>query len=504
MNRIAENWLWPLGVFVAGLILYTFTLAPGLLWGGGDFATFQTRAYLGDFLADPSIFGHGLWVLVAHPFTWLPINDPAWRANFAAAVFAAAALALVFLSARHITGSRAGSLLGVAALALSHTFWTYAVMPKVYSLNALLLALCVFLLLRWRAERKEWLLYLSAFVWGVSFFNHLVMGVAAAGFALFVLLTVWDQRRGWDRLQPLLLTPLSVLLGLSPYLLFLAQEGTASGTGSTVIGFLGGLGYAFTNPDALARAVGWGVLLGGYQFPLTGLLGLVGLWILWQRDRALFWLVAGGIGGTVAFLVAAVDPGPGTVYVWNLHYYLQAYVLLALALAVGYDWLWRRVRPSAGWRIGLVAVTLLLPPLLYASAPTVVRQVWRDVPDFRSLPGRDNFGYVLTPWKQNETGAREFGEAIVAHLPEDSVFFADYSIWAIVRYIQEVEGRRLDVELVNLTGANQVAEMLARNDGRPLLLGDVNHYYDMAGIETHFRVEARGPVYQLIPNEEDQ
>ena len=33
------------GILVGALALYTATLAPGLLWGGGDFATFQTMAF---------------------------------------------------------------------------------------------------------------------------------------------------------------------------------------------------------------------------------------------------------------------------------------------------------------------------------------------------------------------------------------------------------------------------------------------------------------------------
>jgi len=95
----------PLALFAAALALYIFTLAPGLLWGGGDFATFQTMAYLLEIELPGGIFGHPLWVILAHPFTWLPIREVAWRANLASAVFAAGALTLVFLAARHLTRS---------------------------------------------------------------------------------------------------------------------------------------------------------------------------------------------------------------------------------------------------------------------------------------------------------------------------------------------------------------------------------------------------------------
>ena len=34
-------------VFSVSLLSFVLTLAPGLLWGGGDFSTFQTRCTLG-------------------------------------------------------------------------------------------------------------------------------------------------------------------------------------------------------------------------------------------------------------------------------------------------------------------------------------------------------------------------------------------------------------------------------------------------------------------------
>lgn len=146
---------WALPIFAGALILYVSTLAPGLLWGGGDFATFQTMAYLLEIELPSGIFGHPLWVILVHPFTWLPIRDPAWRANFACAVFAAGALVLVFLTTRRLTRSVPASLLATAALAVSHTFWTYAVMAQVYSLNALLLIACIYLLLSMETPRDR-------------------------------------------------------------------------------------------------------------------------------------------------------------------------------------------------------------------------------------------------------------------------------------------------------------------------------------------------------------
>ena len=129
------------------------------------------------------------------------------------------------------------------------------------------------------------------------------------------------------------------------------------------------------------------------------------------------------------------------------------------------------------------------------------RAVLKDLPGFRPLPGRDNYVFALSPWKFQETGARELGESMLAALPEGSVLFADYSLWSIVRYLQVVEGQRPDVALVNLTlsGGGQVETIVDYSkDNTPLYLADVWRYYDIEGIEAYFDIVLTPPVYRLI------
>jgi len=486
------------GVFLLSLSLYVSTLAPGLLWGGGDFATYQMSAVLGKPNVEGGIFAHSLWVILAHPFTRLPLRDPAWRANFASAVFAAVALSLLFLSCLHITRSRAASLLATGALAVSHTFWTYAVMPKVYSLNALLLIACIYLLLRWREHAQDLYLYLAAFLYGISFLNHLVMATAAPAFAAFVSLVLWQRRKSHPLLLPALLACLSFGLGLAPLVYLSVRVGTAAGVGGAYIGFLKGLGYALTHPLALLKGVGWGVPLGVYQFPLTALAGLLGLYVLWQRDRAVGMLVFLAILGTWAFLLGALDPRAGGVYVWNLHYYLQAYVPFALAIAAGLQALWERFCPRVLHKLAVIALGLLLPIVVYAVAPHIARHFISNLPDFRPLPGRDNLTYVLSPWKHHETGAREFGEGVLRTLPPNSVLFADYSLWAIFNYLQVIEGARPDVTLVILD-QDQAAVIQEYRSNPNLFLADTYRYYDLEGIQRHFEIVPEGLIYRLVP-----
>ena len=251
----------PLALFAAALALYISTLAPGLLWGGGDFATFQTMAYLLEIELPGGIFGHPLWVILAHPFTWLPIRDVAWRANLASAVFAAGALTLVFLTARHLTRSVPASLLATAALAVSHTFWTYAVMPKAYSLNTLLLISCIYLLLLWGKKRDGKYLCGFAFLYGLSLLNHLVMATAAAGFLAYIGIVAWQRREEPGLRKELLLMLPAWMAGVTPYLLLLTRAQATDSTLDIITGFVKGLGYVAAHPQVLLLSIGVGLVL---------------------------------------------------------------------------------------------------------------------------------------------------------------------------------------------------------------------------------------------------
>ena len=77
--REIERPLWgPLLAYAVALASYLYTIAPTLLWG--DDAKFQWMAYLRDTRAGAA-YDHPVWVILAHPFTRLPVGDVAFRAT---------------------------------------------------------------------------------------------------------------------------------------------------------------------------------------------------------------------------------------------------------------------------------------------------------------------------------------------------------------------------------------------------------------------------------------
>jgi tetratricopeptide (TPR) repeat protein len=177
-------------VFITSLLLYALTLAPTVTLVDSGELIVAARS-LG--VAHPP--GFPLYVLLAHIATLVPIGNVAVRVNFASALFAAlasAVVALVVLEAM-ITGPfsvagiarkkadrskrrkkpaaqpqsdkepapQSSFVLVVSCLvsgflfAFSHTLWAYATIAEVYTLNSLLILIIFLLMFRWRRGFAE-------------------------------------------------------------------------------------------------------------------------------------------------------------------------------------------------------------------------------------------------------------------------------------------------------------------------------------------------------------
>src|SRR5215469_13909503 len=176
-------------VFLIALVVYGWTLAPTVT--PTDSGELILAAY-GLGVAHPP--GVPLWVMLAHIASLVPIGSVAVRINFSSAIFAALACAMLTLvvaellftasclaaprrtnkGARqggHIDSSSAGGLLVFAPavgagllMVFSRTLWAYATITEVYALNALLVLLVFFLVVRWRRRIIETGRHLSAAV----------------------------------------------------------------------------------------------------------------------------------------------------------------------------------------------------------------------------------------------------------------------------------------------------------------------------------------------------
>jgi hypothetical protein len=135
----SQLWLdWAI-VFVLALILYAATCAPDVLLG--DSGAFQIRVPRfpptpATEMPDSLVGVHPMYLALAHPFTWLPVGNLAYRVNLASAGFGAMALASVFVLVRLMTDSRWAAAIGTLSAGLGHTFWAFSVVAECLTLVA--------------------------------------------------------------------------------------------------------------------------------------------------------------------------------------------------------------------------------------------------------------------------------------------------------------------------------------------------------------------------------
>lgn len=447
-----------LGVVGAALFLYIRTLAPGLL--PGDSGEFQTLAYL---LGDTHPTGYAVYLLLAKPFTWLPVGNVAYRVNLFSAAMAALAVGGVYLAGRLLAARRGAALVGALALAVSPTFWSQALIAEVYAPGAAFLVTVLLPLFWWERHRRPWALFAAGVAGGLSLGVHLTVALLAPAVFLFLLLS---QRRGKAAWRPALLGALTgVGLTLLAFLVVDEHAPPANYFDSVVLPsrsawglgagdldsplerFLFGLSALQFRPFMFADPAEVMPRLAGEYFrrlpeeisPLVlGLAGLGALGLLMRRPRrALLLLVALAAQWLYTF----------NYDIWDLYvFHIPGYVLLALLAAVGAGWLLdggrALVRNPRGRPLveGLLVAALLALGVWPALAPRWDAALAGGVPSF----GFDEYpvdGFSLEVLHPLVT-------ATVLDLPEGSIVFTDWDLLYPLYYAAHIEQGRTDLVFV--------------------------------------------------------
>jgi len=199
------------------LAVYTRTLAPDMLYG--DSAEFQTLAYT---LSTTHPTGYPVTLLMARLVGFLPLRTPAWRISFFSALGAAVAVTGTYLAIHRLTVSRVGALLGSAALALSYTFWSQAVIAEVYTPAAACTIVCILLLWDWQAggvQHRAALFYATLLI-GLGLGIHASVGLLIPVAGAFIVFTLWQESdRPRDRWQAIGIAAGGGVLGIIIFVL---------------------------------------------------------------------------------------------------------------------------------------------------------------------------------------------------------------------------------------------------------------------------------------------
>ncbi len=184
---------------LVALAAYLRTLAPDVLYA--DSAEFQTLAYT---FGITHSTGYPTYLLLGRLMGLLPFYSPAWRISLLSAVDAAITIGGIYLLARYFTSSRVGAVLGGAALGLSYTFWSQAVIAEVYTTGMAFIVLITLLLFHWQSDpmKRNHVLSVAALLAGIGFGVHAFVWLLAPPAILLVLWTLWrrhSSRSEWLR-----------------------------------------------------------------------------------------------------------------------------------------------------------------------------------------------------------------------------------------------------------------------------------------------------------------
>jgi hypothetical protein len=204
-------------------VLYLVTLAPSTaMW---DTSEYITAAYT---LGLPHPPGNPLFVLIGRVFAILPIaSSIAVRINILAAVCSAVSAGMWFLITERVLVSwfaeRWQRVLGGTLAALiggtAFTVWNQSVVnEKVYTVSLLGIAVISWLMIRWCDEpdgrKADRTLVLVAYLCGLGYANHMAGMIAAPAVGLAVLIVRWRTVLRW---KLLLACAGALFFGITPF-----------------------------------------------------------------------------------------------------------------------------------------------------------------------------------------------------------------------------------------------------------------------------------------------
>ena len=474
--------------FCLPLALYVVTLAPTVY--NLDSAELTTAAATGGLVRAT---GYPLYLLLGQLCARLPLGDVGFRLNLLSALAGAATVALGDRILRKLGVGPWARFGALGLLACAQMFWALSLIAEVYSLHTALMTTILLLLLRWSERPSTGRLAQVGFAVGLSLGHHLSTSLLLPACGWFWIAHV---PAGSMRPRALLIPVLAVALGLSVYLylpwLWLSQPAF------NYVGRYNAAGVFVPRDLCDPRELWW--LASGRAFSdrmtlrldfefLVALWGFVGQ--LWRNFLPI------GIGPGVLGLIVLIRRSwaVGGMLIWMFIFnvgfyanydvvdretmYLPAYVVWMLWIGLGYqrllDW------TGAERHAGLLAHTV--PTLLRAAIAGSVLYVaaW-------------NWPLVDL---SDDWSARVQGERLLYELKPNALLIGSWDKVPLVEYFQLVEGRRPDVQAINLF-------LIDHKDALALILRELRRrpiYVDRLPSELKDLIRPRrgGLLYELQP-----
>jgi Protein O-mannosyl-transferase TMEM260-like len=480
-------------LFLLTFAIYLRTLAPSVAEMFDDSLEFQLVAAR---LAIAHPTGYPLFTILLHLFTYLPVGDVAYRVNLATALFGALAVVGIYAVARQLVRSRSAAVVAALTFAFGETFWSQAVLAEVYTFQALLTTVMLWLVLLksqvpspkfkiriWNFEFQVGHLEFLAFFFGLMLTHHRMSLLLFPALAVYVL----SYDRQFLR-EPRTLLRLAIAFAL-PLLLYLyiplrglvtsSLDGTYQNTPAGFLSWVLGSSYSvFLTQNPLNEHYDAAFYLNLFvqQFTWLGLvLAALGLIALTRRAWREGLLLALGLVVNLAFAL--------TYRVADIAvFFIPSFLFVALLLAPGADALaqWLSHTLSHSRLLAFTRSYAQTPVLLLLALPLLLLS--------------SNFAAVDLSDKWD---VHDYGRDVLAQpLPPDSTVIGILGEMSLLRYFQETQGLRRDVATV---AADQEPARLAAIDAALKQDHAVFLTRPLPGLENKYSLVSFGPLIQVQP-----
>lgn len=428
-------------VLLGGVLLYGLTCQRGVGWQDSGMFQFRIAAFdltgrLGLALAHPLYIAAG-WLM-----KFVPLGELPTRLNFFSALGMAVALANLAAICTILTGKRWIGAAAAAMLAVTHTCWWLATIAEVYTFSAAGLTGELWLLVM-LIRRPTWgKLAALALVSGLGLCIH---NFALLPMPVYLAVAIVLIVRKQLPLRSLPIAAAAWLVGAGLYIamtfnLAVGGAGPAEAVRSALFGNYSRqvLNVADASKHWKANAAISAMNFVNFLAPLA----IIG-WFRMRRRVGTGLAAAIGAITVVEVLFFIRYPVPD-----QFTFLLPSLVMLAVAAAVGVAVLAdasRRLRVIA---VAACALSVLIPPIIYAAAPAAARAAEKGPPRKRQLPYRDELRYWLVPWKHNEQSAERFVQAVLEDVEPDAVIVAASTSCYPLAAARKIYGLREDITLL--------------------------------------------------------
>ncbi len=470
--------------------MYVSTCAPTVLWQ--DSGLFVYRIWHNDLEGNLGIaLAHPLYIMVGILAKLVPLGEMAWRINLLSAIFAAIAVANLYLLLRLWLGRVWPAVIATVSLAVSWTFWQNAVLAEVYTLYAAQLFTELLVLLQYVRTKRVGYLCLLGLLNGLSIANHLWGVFPLACYAVFLLFLLFRKQ---IRVLHVCIFILLWIAGAGPYewlvIKGIVQSGDLTATLNSAL-FGNGWQGSVLNASVSMKIIFENIVFILLNFPTPNLLLLfVGVWVLWNKapSRSFANIISALLVLYFAFAFRYTVPDRHA-------FFLPFYCLAAVMIGLGADRLMTRI-PSEKLVV-VLAVFALLPVASYFVTPAFARKYYKPLAQHRQRPYRDEYTYWLQPWKTGYRGAERFASEALGNVEQNAVVYAYTTDVHAFLYVQEVKGKRPDVKIVSDYDCSKVAEPLDETSAADLVAKSVLYVTSM---QEGYHPKFLSKQYNFVPH----